>query len=608
MEQILTSAGLPYTILSDEAVARGALHDRKLAVFPLNFALAPGEADAVRRFVDEGGAIIGCFSLNDELARIAGVAEKTFRQGGDETPFQIVAFNDQAPAGTPASFTQRSGNTMVAVPSDEGRVIATWQDGAGADTGIPAVVMSSNGMFFSYILYAGDLAKTSQFMLAAIAHLAGGEFFEPALANLRGSLWDFRRFDTREGLVDACRGSARALEAAGQAGALADQAAAQAGAGRPLQAYLTLKDARAAAELAFIRSLPSREGPEFRGVWQHDVSVPGQDWDAHFQGMKERHLNAYVPNVCAAGYAHYESDLLPTSQFILEHGPQVAPMIEAAHRHGIEVHLWRVNFNLWYRDREVVEQYAAQNRVCRDPQGEIVGLDQGNASLCPSNPVNQQFEVDCMAEMTRKFHPDGIHFDYIRYPGPQACYCSGCRGRFEERIGKAVANWPADVLPDGALRDEYLQFRRDQITTVVREASRRSREIDPNVLISAAVFSNWDGAWGARDGVGQDWPLWIREGYLDFVCPMNYTQSVAELAAIVNRQTEWVGGRVPLQSGIGAFRSTSAWHTADLVDTARAAGANGLCFFDYRGRVVSEFLPSLLEGPFREPAQTPWAR
>ena len=26
---------------------------------------------------------------------------------------------------------------------------------------------------------------------------------------------------------------------------------------------------------------------------------------------------------------------------------------------------------------------------------------------------------------------DGIHFDYIRYPGPDHCFCAPCRERFE---------------------------------------------------------------------------------------------------------------------------------------------------------------------------------
>ena len=139
----------------------------------------------------------------------------------------------------------------------------------------------------------------------------------------------------------------------------------------------------------------------------------------------------------------------------------------------------------------------------------------------------------------------------------------------------------------------------------MREASRKSREIDPEVKISAAVFSDWD---SARDSVGQEWPLWIQQGYLDFVCPMDYLTDADVLAGIVTKQVKWVGGRIPLETGLGAWQMSGAWQVADMVETARENGADGLVFFDYRGSVASDFLPALTEGPFRDEARTPWAK
>jgi uncharacterized lipoprotein YddW (UPF0748 family) len=268
----------------------------------------------------------------------------------------------------------------------------------------------------------------------------------------------------------------------------------------------------------------------------------------------------------------------------------------------VEVHLWRVNYNLFWPEKEVLDRCVAQGRVCLDPAGKVVG-GPSSATLCPSHPANQQLEIEAMVEMTRKFHPDGIHFDYIRYPGSEACYCAGCRQRFEASIGAKVARWPEDVLAAGALNGRYLDFRRDQISFVVREASRRSRAVDPAVKVSAAVFQD---AW-ARDSVAQDWPLWVRSGYLDFVCPMDYTTDANVLAKAVAAQRALVAGRIPLNVGIGAFEAASAWQVGDLVNTARSNGADGLVFFEYRGAVANEFIPGLLEGPLREDARTPWA-
>ena len=341
MQRILDSVGVGYAVLTDEAVARGALRGRKIAILPLNFRVSDEEAKALQRFTAAGGKVIGCFSVDSRLHSLMGVASGQFTQGGEGTPFNVVKFRPDAPVAFPDSFTQRSPNITAVEPAPDGKVLATWCEADGTDTRYPAVIMSPTGMYFSYILYAGDVAGTSAFMLAGMAELAGEWVYESSVRHLAGSLWDFRRYQDRDGLAAACRGDARAAGAIAEAARLEDSARKEAASGRLHEAYASLREARKSAELAFIRSLPSRGGREFRGAWIHSVTVPDQDWESFFAGMKERHLNALLPNVCAAGYAHYKSDLLPLSRFIQENGPQMERMLSAAKRHGIEIHLWR---------------------------------------------------------------------------------------------------------------------------------------------------------------------------------------------------------------------------------------------------------------------------
>lgn len=117
-----------------------------------------------------------------------------------------------------------------------------------------------------------------------------------------------------------------------------------------------------------------------------------------------------------------------------------------------------------------------------------------------------------MLELVRNYPDlDGIHFDYIRYPDGNSCFCDGCRARFEERIGRKVENWPADTRT-AELKDEWLQFRRDNITALVKLVHDEAKTLRPTIQISAALFGNW---MSDRDGVGQDWELWCRNGWLD---------------------------------------------------------------------------------------------
>lgn len=210
--------------------------------------------------------------------------------------------------------------------------------------------------------------------------------------------------------------------------------------------------------------------------------------------------------------------------------------------------------------------------------------------LCPSHPANRQLEIDAMAEVATKYDVAGIHFDYIRYPGAEGCFCAGCRERFERALGRKVAHWPADTRNVAATRQAWLDFRRENITQVVAGVSERVRKVRPQVKISAAVFRNWP---VDRDGVGQDWKLWCERGYLDFVCPMDYTPHAAQFENIIKLQREWAG-KVPVYPGIGV----SVWEPKgdivklmDFIKITRRLGTGGFTVFNYAGTEAGELVP-----------------
>jgi uncharacterized lipoprotein YddW (UPF0748 family) len=158
-----------------------------------------------------------------------------------------------------------------------------------------------------------------------------------------------------------------------------------------------------------------------------------------------------------------------------------------------------------------------------------------------------------------------------------------------------VADWPKQVI-DGDLKAKYLEFRRQNITRLVRAVSEAARKIKPGIKISAAVFSDWP---QCRDSVGQDWVSWLRQGYLDFACPMDYAESATQFDQWVGRQTSAVGHSAPLFPGIGV--TLGDWTlTPDQVvrqiKVARARGAAGFTLFNLDRYVVDELLPALKAG------------
>ncbi|MEI6500644.1 MAG: family 10 glycosylhydrolase, partial [Armatimonadota bacterium] len=332
---------------------------------------------------------------------------------------------------------------------------------------------------------------------------------------------------------------------------------------------------------------------EFRAVWNHSGTGDCGTWDEAMQALRAGGFNAVVPNMLWGGVAYYDSKLLPHAKVVADKGDQIAQCVAAGKKYGIEVHPWKVNWNLSNAPKEFVDQMRAEKRMLVNSKGET------EPWLCASNPKNLQLEIDTMLEVALNYDVDGVHFDYIRYPHNDGCFCDGCRERFEAKLGRKVENWPADCQK--ALREEWMQFRCDNITALVKAVSEQAHKAKPGLKISAAVFSNYP---NCKYEVGQDWVKWCKAGYLDFVCPMNYFEGNTQFANTVANQLAWVGNSVPLYSGIGSFINTDDNSVAQM-ELARAAGADGFILFNMGKDLAVQGFPKFAEGITSAPAILP---
>ncbi len=225
--------------------------------------------------------------------------------------------------------------------------------------------------------------------------------------------------------------------------------------------------------------------------------------------------------------------------------------------------------------------------------------------LCPSHPANRRLELESMLEVARKYPIDGLDFDYIRYPDGDCCYCDGCRRRFESDSGRKVSDWPNECF--SGRKEEYNAWRCRQITALVAAVSREAKKVRPGLKISAAVYPTYP---HCRNSVAQDWPAWIKAGYLDFVCPMDYTNDDREFASLVRGQLKLAGGRVPVYPVIGAasYRSKlTGDRVVDQVRLTRSLGAAGFGIFPFRAATATSIVPSVGAGAGTRPAAPPQA-
>ncbi len=593
VSNMLQEAGVNIGTIGDEDVEAGALEGRELAIFAYNPDMTEAEVEKVRQFVADGGKVFLFYTLPTGMADILGIKQTGWTQREYDGQFSQIRLEADDIPGLPAEVSQDSWNVTIVEPvEDRARVIGWWHDSEGKDTTYPAFTMSDAGVFMSHILLGDDYANKKALMVALVGHYLPNIWPEVADKALKGP----GRIGHIEG-VEAARAwiEAQAAELPNAAD-IGEQLAASTDAHQQAldlvnaqqypQAVTAAGEAYQRLGEAYLLAHLPRAG-EFRGCWNHSGTGAYDTWEASMKNLHDCGMNAIMPNMSWGGVALYESEYLPHAPVVAEKGDQIALCVAAAKKYGIEVHPWKVNWNLGRVPEDFKQQLLDEGRLQVDYNGNTVNW------LCPSDPRNQELELNTMVEVARNYDVDGVHFDYIRYPGSNTCFCEGCRKRFQKDTGIEVENWPQDTRDKDDVKEAWIQWRCDQISRLVRRTSEEVRKIKPDCKISAAVFGSYP---GCRVGVGQDWVHWIEQGWLDFVCPMDYITSDASFAGIVATQMSQVAGRVPLYPGIGAWRLGTPDRVAGQIEIARNLGGDGFILFNYTRSLADDMLPELARG------------
>lgn len=591
-------------VISDEDVETGALAGSKMAILPYNPVLSDAELTQLESFVGNGGKLMVFYNSNSRIAALLGIQIT----GWERHQMRAMHFSDDQIEGLPESVLQASWNIFL-TETIEGtsRVIARWEDSDGVMLPNAAWLSSPTGLYMSHILLSDDADRKQQMLLALVGHYVPEIWPAAALLAIEriGQIAYYPGYDEAVADIRAkALGSPKALgieNFLAAADALRSEALDAVTSGNYMHAVELAAEARAALQNAYYLC-QTPHTPEFRAVWTSSTGPYPGDWDRSGKILARNGFTALLPLMLSAGVAHYDSALLPHSQTFLTYGDQIEQCLEAAHRYGLEVHVWKVNWNLSSAPQDFIDSLRAQERTQVSVTGEPVDW------LCPSHPDNYQLELDTMLEVAQNYDVDGLHFDYIRYPNSDCCYCTGCLERFQADTGHHVDNWPADAY-SGPLREEYREWRCQQISRLVQGVKEAVLAIKPSLKVSAAVFSRYP---SCRDTVGQDWVSWIEHGNLDFICPMDYTDDYEEFVNLVDEQMGYAGGRIPLYPGIGAGASNSTLSPDQVImqiQATREARTGGFIIFYYNTSLAETCLPALgmgLTTPLSTPVSLPW--
>jgi len=593
----LQSEGIPVTQLTDDQFAANTHADARVAILPYNSNLPSKELQACRKFVEGGGKLLVMFSADPRLATLMGFKLGNITRAPGADSWSAFRFMDNALPSVPNRIEQNSLTLLPAYPvGKNSKVIAWWESASGRLPREPAWLQSDHGFWMSHILLESDVPAKKR-LLVSLLGACDRTLWQAAATHAVSEAGQLGKYKNSSHAIEAIRALARANNAGPTTQPLLDQAEQlqralsndyQAGNYEAVLQSVSLLDATLTEAYASIQR-PAQN--EFRGVWNHSGTgfSPGS-WEPTCQALSQAGMTAILPHVQRPWCAHYPSRLIPASDTLTRCGDQMAECCEAAKHHGLEVHAWVILWNLEGAPDTLVAPYRKAGRLQVSSAGTPISW------LCPSHPANQAFELSLINELATRYPQlDGIHLDYTRFKSQDYCYCNGCRTRFIQATGTPIKHWPADVRT-GPKQAAYRQWRRDLLTRFVADVRHELKERHPKMKLSASVYPLYP---GVRDSIAQDWGEWLRQGLMDFVCPMSYTADTEKFIDWYRKQASYPGVKNKVYPGIGVTSMEcrlTAVETIGQIQVLRQEGATGFTLFEANPTLKNDILPYLQMG------------
>ncbi|MEI6212099.1 MAG: family 10 glycosylhydrolase [bacterium] len=551
---------------------------------------------SLRRYVAGGGRLIVCYSSSPGLAELMGVELVGYRRGDTSGRWSQMRFEPSRPQGVPELARQSSPNLFAVKPvSGMSQVLAWWEDRAGVRTAEPAWLVCRHGYWMTHVLLAdGDVAAKAQLLLALAASC------DPSLWQVAAErkLAAVRETGTFHGATSIAAQARRVddpqrravLLATARAVVETEQAVVRdLHEGKGFSAWQQAGTLHRQMELAYGWMQSPRSG-EIRAVWDHSGQglYPG-DWNRTCQLLKENGFSDLFLCVGGAGFSHYRSGVLPPSRVYQEQGDQLAACLAAAKPRGLRVHAWLFCF--------CTEQSTEDRMTIFRNKGWLLTGEDGRERrwLDPAAPEVRALLVQAARELATRYPVDGIHLDFVRYPDFTGSLGPTVRRRFEDATRTTSTDWPAEIK-SGPRRQAFLRWRCDRVTDLVSDVRSMLRKEVQGKLLSAAVYGKYP---SCADAVGQDWEAWLQTGIMDYLLPMNYTESPAKFTELVNSQTRARWLRKHMLPGIGVTAAESRlepWQVVDQIRIVRDAGCPGFALFDLDTYLEQNVLPVLKVG------------
>ncbi len=285
------------------------------------------------------------------------------------------------------------------------------------------------------------------------------------------------------------------------------------------------------------------------------------------QNAKEMGLTALILQVRPSSDALYPSDIFPWSRYLTgtqgtapenEFDP-LAYWVQQAHAAGLELHAWINPYRITTGKEAEWNSLAAEHPAKLHPDWVVV-YDE-NYYWNPGLPEVRQLVIDGAMEIVNRYDVDGIHLDDYFYPGQD----------FQD--GETYAAY-------GGAFDDLGDWRRENVNQLIHSLDMELHKADPDIrfgISPAGIWANQSSiSTGSATSGNQsyfshyaDSRTWVKEGWVDYICPQIYWQ-IGHASADYETLARWwaqtvQGTDVALYIGMADYQAgntdpTSPWY------------------------------------------------
>ncbi|MBE6304336.1 MAG: hypothetical protein E7082_00220 [Bacteroidales bacterium] len=350
---------------------------------------------------------------------------------------------------------------------------------------------------------------------------------------------------------------------------------------------------------------------EFRGAW---IQTIFQGYDKRTTAENKAYLTNMLDNLQLCGInavifqvrpradAFYKSEIEPWSAFLTGTvGKAPSPywdplqfMVEECHKRGMELHAWLNPYRAVLIDD--LPKLPKTHLLKTHPErfvkyGKLYYFE-------PSLQANREHICNIVADITKRYDIDGIHFDDYFYPYPIP------KTEFPDAKAYAAAKTKLSKA----------DWRRKNIEKLIKQVSGIITEIKPWVRFGISPFGIWRNAStdpkGSQtsglqnyDDLYADVPYWAEQGWIDYQIPQIYWELNHKNAPYGVLAKWWIKNRRGRHVYIGQDAEKTAKFNELNEKMRLAKNADGNCW--WYASSLPKVSDSLKNGAYSTPALVP---